>query len=75
MDPHRGQAYRTPSPGHPLQQGYQLEENPYNQQQRLTPALPAQHQRLGTPSDHLNLNAAVGCAMRLSTLVSVRLTN
>ncbi|CAN8105835.1 unnamed protein product [Discula destructiva] len=27
MDP---RAHRTPSPGHPLQQGYQLEDNPFN---------------------------------------------
>ncbi|KAL3963199.1 hypothetical protein ACCO45_000203 [Purpureocillium lilacinum] len=55
---HRGSPYRTPSPGHPLQQGYQLEENPYNQQQRLTPGPQGQYQRYGTPSDQLDINAA-----------------
>ncbi|PHH81075.1 hypothetical protein CDD80_3357 [Ophiocordyceps camponoti-rufipedis] len=55
MDRH-GRPYRTPSPGQPLQQGYQLDESPYGQQ-RLTPGPPS-HQRLGTPSDQLNIHAA-----------------
>lgn len=59
MDPHRGAQYRTPSPGNPLQQGYQLEDSSYAQPPRLTPGPPGQHQRFATPSDHLNLNSAV----------------
>ncbi|KAH7325805.1 chitin synthase-domain-containing protein [Stachybotrys elegans] len=73
--------YRTPSPGHPLQHGYQLEDDPYNRQPQsmsdpyrqhtpgaidpygasnpnLIPPAGFSQQRLGTPSDHLNLNAA-----------------
>ncbi|KJZ73845.1 Chitin synthase 3 [Hirsutella minnesotensis 3608] len=57
MDPHGGR-YRTPSPNRPMPQGYQLEENPYGQQQRLTPAGFGAPHRYGTPSDQLNLNSA-----------------
>jgi chitin synthase len=84
----RGGNHRTPSPGHPLQHGYQLEDAPYGQapqpindpygrapQQhdgpyaQMPPHRPdaytpsnleppfASQQRLGTPSDHLALNA------------------
>ncbi|KAH7149199.1 chitin synthase 1 [Dactylonectria estremocensis] len=60
MDQRRG-AYRTPSPGNPLQHGYQLDDNPYSQQHQQPhvdmPSANDPH-RLGTPSDHLNLNAA-----------------
>lgn len=71
----RGSPYRTP-PGHPIQPGYQLEENPYGRQPSnlempMAPAPPSRFgspgdphrygspNRLGTPSDHLALNAAV----------------
>ncbi|KAF7549586.1 hypothetical protein G7046_g8287 [Stylonectria norvegica] len=61
MDQRQG-AYREPSPGHPAQHGYQLDENPYGLQQPIHSNLdmPAaqDHLRMGTPSDHLNLNAA-----------------
>lgn len=61
MDQHRG-AYRTPSPGDPLQHGYQLDDNPYGHHQasqsRLDMPAPPDH-RFGTPSDQLNLNAPV----------------
>lgn len=57
--------YRTPSPGaHPVQHGYQLDDNPYgggahqaHSQAQLDIPLPPQP-RYGTPSDHLALNAA-----------------
>ncbi|KAI1778564.1 glycosyltransferase family 2 protein [Hypoxylon cercidicola] len=48
---------RTPSPGHPLQHGYQLEDVPYGHHPmpgNLDPAGPGRY----TPSDHLPLNAA-----------------
>ncbi|KAG5801386.1 hypothetical protein H9Q74_013352 [Fusarium xylarioides] len=74
MDPRYGaqpqqhpHPHRTPSPGQPLQQGYQLDDNPFDdgrygqygpsQQHLHMPSGPDQH-RLPTPSDHLNLNAA-----------------
>ncbi|KAF5019128.1 hypothetical protein F66182_8864 [Fusarium sp. NRRL 66182] len=70
MDPRYGPQhpqYRTPSPGQPLQQGYHLDDNPFDdgryaqygpsQQHLAMPPGPDPH-RLPTPSDHLNLNAA-----------------
>jgi hypothetical protein len=94
----RGGNHRTPSPGHPLQHGYQLEDAPYGQapqpindpygrapQQhdgpyaQMPPHRPdaytpsnleppfASQQRLGTPSDHLALNAPVSCLVRYPT--------
>ncbi|RFU81184.1 chitin synthase 3 [Trichoderma arundinaceum] len=55
MDP-RGNPYRTPSPGHPLQQGYQLDENPYGHhpQNAQMPDIG----RLASPSDQLHINPA-----------------
>ncbi|KAI0012519.1 glycosyltransferase family 2 protein [Xylariaceae sp. FL0662B] len=51
--------HRTPSPGHPLQHGYQLDDVPYGH--RPPPSgnldLPAGPGRYNTPSDHLSLNA------------------
>ncbi|KAM5380980.1 hypothetical protein ACJZ2D_003289 [Fusarium nematophilum] len=67
MDPRYGAQRRTPSPGNPHQQGYQLEENPFDDnrygqyghsQQRLDMPSGPDPNRLATPSDHLNLNAA-----------------
>lgn len=49
---------RTPSPGHPLQHGYQLDDIPYGQAPPPSnldvPGGPGRY----TPSDHLSLNAA-----------------
>ncbi|KAH8602247.1 chitin synthase 2 [Bisporella sp. PMI_857] len=42
---------RSPSPGQPLQQGYQLEDGPYSRQQNLE--IPMGPGRMGTPSDRL----------------------
>jgi chitin synthase len=62
----RGGPYRSPSPGYPVQPGYQLEENPYGRQPSnldMPMAHPQRYgtpmDRLGTPSDHLALNQAV----------------
>lgn len=65
MDPRRG-PYRSPSPGHHgQQQGYQLDDHPYGHQpQNLN--MPDAHYRMGTPSDQLNLNAAVGAPLARS---------
>ncbi|KAI1394355.1 chitin synthase I [Hypoxylon trugodes] len=57
MDNHR--IGRTPSPGHPLQHGYQLDDVPYGHHPAVAsnldiPAGPGRY----TPSDHLPLNAA-----------------
>ncbi|CAM1500607.1 Fc.00g097690.m01.CDS01 [Cosmosporella sp. VM-42] len=56
MDQRHGQ-HRTPSPG---QQGYQMDDNPFRDQHSQSnlqmPVGP--DERHGTPSDHLNLNAA-----------------
>ncbi|KAI0836648.1 glycosyltransferase family 2 protein [Hypoxylon sp. FL0890] len=57
MDNHRGG--RTPSPGHPMQHGYQLDDVPYGHH---TPAASNLNMPTGpgryTPSDQLPLNAA-----------------
>ncbi|KAM3511940.1 hypothetical protein MY11210_004411 [Beauveria gryllotalpidicola] len=60
MDPRRAQPQRrTPSPSHPLHQGYQLDDQPYGHQQYDTSSTSAGYpQRFGTPSDQLNINAA-----------------
>ncbi|KAI1085017.1 glycosyltransferase family 2 protein [Whalleya microplaca] len=52
--------HRTPSPGHPLQHGYQLDDVPYGHQPPPSGNLdlPAGPVRYNTPSDHLDLNAA-----------------
>ncbi|KAL6702273.1 chitin synthase domain-containing protein [Trichoderma pleuroticola] len=55
MDP-RGNPYRTPSPGHPLQQGYQLDDNPYGHHPQ-NPQVP-DIGRLASPSDQLHINPA-----------------
>ncbi|PON28181.1 chitin synthase 3 [Trichoderma gamsii] len=57
MDP-RGNPYRTPSPGHPLQQGYQMEENPYGQHHPQNAQMPPHIGRLASPSDQLHINPA-----------------
>ncbi|ETR97094.1 hypothetical protein M419DRAFT_26956 [Trichoderma reesei RUT C-30] len=55
MDP-RGNPYRTPSPGHPLQQGYQLDDNPYGHHPQNAPM--PNIGRLASPSDQLHINPA-----------------
>ncbi|KAI1087500.1 glycosyltransferase family 2 protein [Rostrohypoxylon terebratum] len=59
MDNNHHRIGRTPSPGHPLQYGYQLDDVPYGHHQAPVgnldiPAGPGRY----TPSDHLPLNAA-----------------
>ncbi|KAL6922140.1 hypothetical protein ACHAPO_002899 [Fusarium lateritium] len=74
MDPRYGAQpmppHRSPSPGqhhHPIQPGYQLDDNPFDDgrygqygpsSQHLAMPGPDPHGRLPTPSDHLSLNAA-----------------
>ncbi|KAI0134294.1 chitin synthase 3 [Xylariales sp. AK1849] len=61
MDNRRGAPHRTPSPGHPLQHGYQLDDVPYGQH-----PVPPSHSNLDipggpgryTPSDQLPLHSA-----------------
>ena len=60
MNQHPG---RTPSPGHPMNQGYQLEDAPYG---RGSPApgrpnleIPMGPGRYGTPSDRLQAQPTV----------------
>ncbi|KAK0636304.1 chitin synthase 3 [Bombardia bombarda] len=58
--PMDNRAHRTPSPGHPLQQGYHLEDNPYgyaqqpHQQQLDIPAGPGRY----SPGDALQMQTA-----------------
>lgn len=77
MDPRAHPDYRTPSPGHPLQQGYQLDEHPYGQHQQHNafdaPPVPGQHpQRYGTPSDHLNIHTPVSYQLPLADFPDAR---
>ncbi|KAI1847084.1 hypothetical protein JX266_006959 [Neoarthrinium moseri] len=61
MDNHRmGAPRRSPSPGHPLQHGYQLDDVPYGQHPATTQSNLSIPNRAGTytPSDVLPLNAA-----------------
>lgn len=61
MDP---RMHRNPSPGHPLQHGYQLDDNPYGSHQNLQ--MPMGPDRYDTPSDVLPMNNPVSplCAHR-----------
>jgi hypothetical protein len=50
--------HRTPSPGHPLQHGYQLEDNPYGRSQQnfdMPPVGPGRY----SPGDSLQMQTAV----------------
>ncbi|KAK2003250.1 chitin synthase 3 [Colletotrichum falcatum] len=62
MDP---RYHRTPSPGQPLQHGYQLEENPFNNAYQP----PAQHvdDHYGRPSPHPQLDVPMGPPARYGT--------
>ncbi|KAL8338184.1 hypothetical protein RB601_006539 [Gaeumannomyces tritici] len=55
--------HRTPSPGNPMQHGYQLDDNPYGRQGNASnldiPMGPGRY----TPSDQLQLHTAVSCAI------------
>ncbi|PKS07734.1 hypothetical protein jhhlp_006342 [Lomentospora prolificans] len=50
--------HRTPSPGHPLQHGYQLDDNPYDDRHATHLQMPSGPNRYHSPSDNLQLNAA-----------------
>lgn len=51
-------AYRTPSPGHPLQQGYQLDDNPYSRPPPGNLDVPMGPGRY-SPGDALQMQTAV----------------
>lgn len=59
MDP---RAHRTPSPGHPLQHGYQLDDNPYGQNPSAShlqmPLGPPGLGRTYSPADSLHMQTA-----------------
>ncbi|ROV93757.1 hypothetical protein VSDG_06983 [Cytospora chrysosperma] len=57
MDP---RAHRTPSPGHPLQHGYQLDDHPYSQhpEQLQMPMGPPAIGRTYSPADTLQMQTA-----------------
>ena len=50
--------HRTPSPAHPLQHGYHLEDNPYGHSQLDIPAGPGRY----SPGDALQMQTAVSRA-------------
>ena len=56
MDP---RMHRTPSPGHPLQHGYQLDDNPYGSRQNLQMPMGPSPNRYDSPSDRLPMNNPV----------------
>ncbi|KAI1419693.1 glycosyltransferase family 2 protein [Xylaria sp. FL1777] len=59
MDNHRVHPHRSPSPGHPLQSGYQLDDVPYGEYgAHSTNHLDMPGPGPYTPSDNLPLNAA-----------------
>ena len=66
MDPH---AHRTPSPGHPLQHGYQLDDNPYGQNPSAShlqmPLGPPGIGRTYSPADSLHMQTAVSQPVEL----------
>ncbi len=51
-------AHRTPSPGHPLQHGYQLEDNPYVRPPPQNLEIPPGPGRF-SPADSLQMQTAV----------------
>ncbi|KAJ9156191.1 Chitin synthase 3 [Pleurostoma richardsiae] len=55
--PMDNRVHRTPSPGHPLQQGYQLEDNPYGRQQPHNLDVPMGPGRY-SPGDSLQMQTA-----------------
>ncbi len=61
-------AHRTPSPGHPLQHGYQLEDNPYSRPPPMPMPMPQNLEiPMGpgrySPGDSLHMQTAV-CVIR-----------
>ncbi|KAK3685854.1 glycosyltransferase family 2 protein [Podospora appendiculata] len=55
---HRPPAHRTPSPGHPLQQGYHLEDNPYGYSQSNLDIPSGPPVRYNSPGDALQMQTA-----------------
>ncbi|KAI2630117.1 glycosyltransferase family 2 protein [Xylaria nigripes] len=59
MDSHRRNPHRSPSPGHPMQGGYQLDDAPYgNYGAHSSSGIDMPNPGQYTPSDNLPLNAA-----------------
>ena len=59
-------AHRTPSPGHPLQHGYQLEDNPYGRTQpgyEMPPVGPGRY----SPGDALQMQTAVSSHIKTAS--------
>ena len=56
--PMNSQVHRTPSPGHPLQHGYHLEDNPYGRSQQGLDIPPGPAGRY-SPGDSLQMQTAV----------------
>lgn len=61
-------AHRTPSPAHPLQHGYQLEDNPYGHPQLDIPIGPGRY----SPGDALQMQTAVSALCYGGTGLSLR---
>jgi chitin synthase len=61
--------HRTPSPGHPLQHGYQLDDHPYGRQPQNLEIPTGPGVRYGTPSDQLQLNAAVSPSPKMNVAI------
>ncbi|KAK3327412.1 glycosyltransferase family 2 protein [Cercophora scortea] len=55
---HRPPAHRTPSPGHPLQQGYHLDDNPYGYSQSNLDIPGGPPVRYNSPGDALQMQTA-----------------
>lgn len=57
--------HRSPSPGHPVQHGYQLDDNPYGSHQNLQMPMGPSPVRYDSPADQLPMNNPVSpeCAL------------
>lgn len=63
--------HRTPSPGHPLQHGYQLDDNPYGQPNNPHLDIPMGPGRY-SPGDSLHMQTAVSGGAYPQTRCSTR---
>ena len=69
--PMENRAHRTPSPAHPLQHGYHLEDNPYSQSQLDIPQGPGRY----SPGDSLQMQTAVSKPVMAGRCCEVKLTD
>jgi chitin synthase len=60
--------HRTPSPGHPLQHGYHLEDNPYGHHSQQNLDIPTGPARYPSPGDSLQMQTAVSPASRRQSM-------